>query len=137
MTDNRFPCPCCGYPTLPSRGEWEICVLCNWEDDGQDDSFADEVRGGANGEYSLSQARENFKKYLVMYSPDNDTRIIPGCWPTELANKQELISKFEELKVVVSKSKKEALWTDINWLEQKLHEITHQKVRQYEDNNKK
>src|SRR5579863_7304160 len=28
-------CPCCGYPTLTDRDAYEICCLCNWEDDGQ------------------------------------------------------------------------------------------------------
>jgi hypothetical protein len=36
--DVRYACPCCGYPTLGSLGEFEICYLCDWEDDGQDDT---------------------------------------------------------------------------------------------------
>lgn len=28
------PCPCCGYKTLPSRGDYELCPVCWWEDDG-------------------------------------------------------------------------------------------------------
>jgi hypothetical protein len=43
--------------------------LCWWEDDGQDDDDADKVRGGPNHDYSLSSARENFKKYTTMYDP--------------------------------------------------------------------
>ncbi|WP_218025583.1 CPCC family cysteine-rich protein [Capsulimonas corticalis] len=41
----RYPCPCCGYPTLPRRGWQDICGLCSWHDDGQDDPHADEVWG--------------------------------------------------------------------------------------------
>ncbi|MEA3320951.1 MAG: CPCC family cysteine-rich protein [Bacillota bacterium] len=41
----RETCPCCGYPPLEERGNFEICILCNWEDDGQDDPYADEVWG--------------------------------------------------------------------------------------------
>jgi hypothetical protein len=55
-----YPCPCCGYVTLPERGGWEICPVCFWEDDGQDDHDADEVRGGPNRSLSLTQARRNF-----------------------------------------------------------------------------
>ncbi|WP_081327515.1 MULTISPECIES: CPCC family cysteine-rich protein [Paenibacillus] len=33
---NRFNCPCYGYPTLEERRGWEICCLCDWEDDGQE-----------------------------------------------------------------------------------------------------
>src|SRR3569833_480962 len=52
----KFNCPCCGYPTLDERGDWEICYLCNWEDDGQDDHNADRVLGGPNAGYSLTLA---------------------------------------------------------------------------------
>lgn len=36
--------------------------MCFWEDDGQDDHDADEIRGGPNGTLSLTQARENFRQ---------------------------------------------------------------------------
>lgn len=58
-----YDCPCCGYPTLEARGGYDICLVCWWEDDGQDDPRADEVWGGPNGEYSLSAARENFRAH--------------------------------------------------------------------------
>ncbi|MFD2115605.1 CPCC family cysteine-rich protein [Paenibacillus yanchengensis] len=57
----RHNCPCCGYPTLEERRNWEICSLCNWEDDGQDDPHADQVWGGPNQDYSLTEARETSK----------------------------------------------------------------------------
>lgn len=28
------PCPCCGYRTLPARGDYEVCPVCWWEDEG-------------------------------------------------------------------------------------------------------
>lgn len=37
--------------------------MCFWEDDGQDDHDADEVRGGPNGLLSLTQGRRNFDSY--------------------------------------------------------------------------
>ena len=55
-------CPCCDYVTLPQRGEYDICPVCFWEDDGQDDHDADVVRGGPNGLLSLTQARANFQQ---------------------------------------------------------------------------
>ncbi len=55
-----YACPCCGYLTLDERGGWDICAVCFWEDDGQDDKDADEVRGGPNGSLSLTAARRNF-----------------------------------------------------------------------------
>jgi hypothetical protein len=59
---DRYPCPCCGYLTLEERGGDDICPVCFWEDDGQDDHDADEVRGGPNYELSLSVARSNFRR---------------------------------------------------------------------------
>ena len=34
-TENLFKCPCCQYKTLDMRGEYEICPVCQWEDDGE------------------------------------------------------------------------------------------------------
>jgi len=58
-----YRCPCCGYLTLYGRAGYEICPVCFWEDDGQDDHDAEEVRGGPNGKLSLAQARQNFRDF--------------------------------------------------------------------------
>jgi hypothetical protein len=55
-----YRCPCCRYVTLEERGSYDICPICFWEDDGQDDHDADVVRGGPNGRLSLIAARKNF-----------------------------------------------------------------------------
>jgi hypothetical protein len=60
MQPGRFACPCCGYLTLPSKGDNELCPVCFWEDDGQTDDDADEVYGGPNQDLSLTKARANF-----------------------------------------------------------------------------
>jgi hypothetical protein len=76
----RVTCPCCGYPTINERTAYEICSLCAWEGDGQDDTphrpegshdyFApDDVAGGPNHDYSLTEARENFATNLTSYRP--------------------------------------------------------------------
>ncbi|NJS13240.1 MAG: enoyl-CoA hydratase/isomerase family protein [Sphingopyxis sp.] len=59
---SNYHCPCCGYPTLKTRGGFEICPICYWEDDGQDDHDVLAVRGGPNYELSLSSARKNFRE---------------------------------------------------------------------------
>jgi len=41
-------CPCCGYATLTARGLHDLCPVCFWEDDGQDNADADEERGRPN-----------------------------------------------------------------------------------------
>src|SRR5688572_16464825 len=55
--DLPLRCPCCGCKTLSQRIAFEICPVCYWEDDGQDDGDADENRGGPNGRLSLTEAR--------------------------------------------------------------------------------
>ncbi|WP_424927531.1 CPCC family cysteine-rich protein [Amaricoccus tamworthensis] len=66
-------CPCCKLPTLRERGKFELCMVCWWEDDGQDDAQADEVWGGPNGDYSLTKARKNYQHHGHMY--DGEDRI--------------------------------------------------------------
>jgi hypothetical protein len=48
--------------TLVSRGSFDICPVCFWEDDGQDDHDADEMRGGPNQRLTLTEARQNFRR---------------------------------------------------------------------------
>jgi hypothetical protein len=40
-----------------------MCPVCCWEDDGQDNHDADQIRGGPNGVLSLTEARKNFATY--------------------------------------------------------------------------
>ncbi len=56
------PCPCCRYKTLPGRGDYDICRVCFWEDDGIDDVD----RHSAPNHMSLMEARANFDKYGVV-----------------------------------------------------------------------
>jgi len=56
-------CPCCKFLTITRRGDYDVCPVCFWEDDGQDDNNAGEVWGGPNYELSLTQARANYREY--------------------------------------------------------------------------
>ncbi len=57
-------CPSCGYFSLEARCSWEICSICFWEDDGQDNHDADKIFGGPNGDYSLTKYRVEISDYL-------------------------------------------------------------------------
>lgn len=57
-------CPCCGHLTLSERGGFEICPVCFWEDDGQDDIDAHVDRGGPN-RGRLWHARANYLKFAA------------------------------------------------------------------------
>lgn len=56
-------CPCCKFKTLRGRGQYEICPVCFWNDDGQDEGEAHEVWGGPNRKLSLRQAQTNFAAF--------------------------------------------------------------------------
>jgi hypothetical protein len=58
----RFRCPCCGYKTLDAPAALKLCPVCWWEDDGQEDGDAAEVRLTVNGQLSLKEARANYAK---------------------------------------------------------------------------
>jgi hypothetical protein len=57
-----YRCPCCKFRTLRGRGQDEICQVCFWHDDGQDEDEAEQVWGGPNHALSLRQAQANFAK---------------------------------------------------------------------------
>ncbi len=65
VTKAAFQCPCCKFKALSRRHLFEICPVCFWEDDGQDEANAERVLGGPNGNLSLRQAQINFEKFSV------------------------------------------------------------------------
>jgi hypothetical protein len=73
-----YRCPCCNCKTLFARGGFEICPVCFWQDDGQDDADADIVLGGPNGLLSLTQARANYQEFGAA-----ESRVRPYVRPPE------------------------------------------------------
>lgn len=67
-------CPCCGRAVLAERNSYEICKVCWWEDDGQDNARADTVMGGPNYGLSLTQGRVNFLIHGISEPSRNDLR---------------------------------------------------------------
>jgi hypothetical protein len=60
-------CLCCGHKTLSLPDAFELCQVCWWQDDGQDDRDADVVRKTVNGDLSLSEGRRNFTQYQAAH----------------------------------------------------------------------
>ena len=79
--EGPYACPCCGLITLTERGNHEICPVCFWDDDGQDDHDADDVRGGPNRQLSLTVARANFR--ALGASDERRTRLVRKPLPDE------------------------------------------------------
>jgi hypothetical protein len=130
--ETRFTCPCCGYPTLGERGAYEICELCWWEDDGQDDSDAGEIRGGPNHKYSLTEARHNFEQYLIMYPPEEDPRIGGADSKESEQLKHTLIAAFDKMISASQVEELNALWQEVYRLEKALRKELKAKIREYE-----
>jgi len=53
--ETPLPCGCCGSNVIHERGAFEICPICDWEDDPAQARDPD-LEGGAN-EMSLNAAR--------------------------------------------------------------------------------
>lgn len=83
-----LPCPCCGRASLTERSSYQICKVCWWEDDGQDNNDADFVRGGPNYRLSLTQARVNFLVHGIS-DPDRDDLRACQVPPTKYARGRE------------------------------------------------
>jgi hypothetical protein len=107
-------CPCCGYPTLFERAMYEICGLCDWEDDGSDGS-------GPNKNYSVYEGRDNFVKYGWMYKrPQYDEKAVVFVSDRVKFNlKQEMISNFEKM-IEALPEERETLWIKIQRIEKRL-----------------
>jgi hypothetical protein len=54
-------CPCCDYYSLSDKGEYSICKVCFWEDDGLDIDSLD--TSSSPNRMTLREARANFKSF--------------------------------------------------------------------------
>lgn len=57
---NEYLCPCCEKHSFYEMGGYEICPVCNWEDDPVQSKKPD-LAGGAN-QMSLNEAREAYRQ---------------------------------------------------------------------------
>jgi hypothetical protein len=129
----RFDCPCCGYRTLAGRAGFEICILCWWEDDGQSDMDADQVRGGPNGDLSLTAARANFRDHLTIYRRERDTRIGGKDSVLEVQAKRTIMSALDGLRAGSPGKAASDLWSEIAQAELILSAERDRKVNEYEE----
>jgi hypothetical protein len=73
----RELCPCCDYVSLAERGNYLICPICFWEDDGQDVDQLDEL--SRPNHITLREGRANFAKFGAC-----NERMVPNvCSPEE------------------------------------------------------
>ena len=115
------PCPCCGFLTMtgPTRGTFDICPICDWEDD--DVQYDDpDYEGGANQE-SLNQARANYAKFgakntraLSEVRPPLPDEIPPMEESTgEVVGSEKLMDLQTKIEELINRAKKHLSPADI------------------------
>ncbi|MCL2223569.1 MAG: hypothetical protein FWB96_01230 [Defluviitaleaceae bacterium] len=65
--NHLIACPCCGENTINELGEYEICSVCDWEDDPGQSEYPDDD-AGANT-ISLNEARANWAARNTQQTP--------------------------------------------------------------------
>lgn len=110
----RYACPCCGYKTLPGRGDYDLCTVCFWEDDADelDDAVSLE---GPNGQ-TLAEGQRTYARYgtSVLHCinkvrpPASDEPRDPDWEPlpqADVDSRQEFLEDFGQLlSVLLSES---------------------------------
>lgn len=75
MLDNPSRCcRVCGSLTLDGLYDHEICIVCDWLEDGTDDGGA--INCGPHYGVSLDEAKENFRLYLTSRRPTEGQRFL-------------------------------------------------------------
>lgn len=94
----RYTCPCCGYKTLdePAIGTFDICELCDWEDDLVQNSDPD-YEGGANG-ICLREAQH----YFINKAIDPQEFIKDSAWKILEPLSKESHSKICKTNITVN-----------------------------------
>jgi hypothetical protein len=106
-------------------------MLCGWEDDGQDDSDADEVKGGPNYQLSLTRARSNFKTYRDICHPTEDRSLMRDT-ETEWTAKGIAIAAFEAMKLTLGPNRLTDLWRRIDEVDRFLARMLSARLREHE-----
>jgi len=73
LEEELYKCPCCGFKTLKTKGEYEICRVCKWEDDGnrEPDSYSSANRK------TLSEASKIFSEKRNAHPDEKRYRAFP------------------------------------------------------------
>ena len=105
VPDDLESCPCCGFKTLEKRDDFEICMICWWEDDGTDNNVGDKYGIGPNDVADLTVARFNYLEFGI-YNPErNDLK--------ELCDNPK---KFKQGRIFKLNDKNQIIEVNTNWI---------------------
>lgn len=88
------PCPCCGYRTLPTRGEADVCPVCGWNDEGLE-AWAYSVLNGQTlleAQHEFMSGRDPRGRRL----PNRHEQRDPGWRPYELTD--EMLTRARQIR---------------------------------------
>jgi hypothetical protein len=95
-------CPICGYMTLATRCDHDICGICFWQDDGQDNPEADNNYIGPNQVHSINTFRVEIYDWLEEFkSVEKPMDSIEKRIGQELLKLENYISKSDVNKQIV------------------------------------
>lgn len=73
---NSTACPCCGYQTLSSRDDFEICDVCLWEDDGSDNFDRSQVAIALQGLTSEEKLKPEINEEFIEHAGPNGVPLV-------------------------------------------------------------
>jgi hypothetical protein len=108
----RVPCPSCGYPTIDGYDQYDICSICHWEDDGQDDATADEIWGGPNADFSLTDSRLRIGTFLweLAQKLGGSINLDPMEVLQAVREREEVLRRFKSQHVRHHTQKNDPVW---------------------------
>ena len=85
----KYQCPCCDYFTLEEVGNYDICPICFWENDGLDIDGIDKHSGPNH--MTIREGRANFLKYGAC-----EERFIKKVVPKKFRIRYTWLERFPE-----------------------------------------
>ena len=107
----RYCCECCGYPTLGSSNDYEICEVCQWMDDHGGD--------GGPGPEGLPEARVNFRAHLTKYRPGSNGLKAHDS-ERERAAKRALMEAYDAYVAEPDVHRRATLWPEVQRLSETM-----------------
>lgn len=61
----KYVCESCGFPVLDDKGVYDVCIICNWEDNGYNDEQAEDPNHSCTEKLTLTAYRIQIAKEIL------------------------------------------------------------------------